>query len=75
MSILKSCSLKKYSIKKTYSTKKQTLPTKNTLPKNTLPPKKKGFIKYCLEGGYSVTPVYTFGEVSRFSIGFRLGLV
>merc|ERR1719401_2864053 len=32
----------------------------------TVAKKRKGFIKYCLQYGYRVHPVYTFGESSTF---------
>lgn len=28
--------------------------------------KRKGFVKYCLEGGYRIIPVYTFGECDTY---------
>mmetsp|Transcript_154270 Transcript_154270/g.474090 ORF Transcript_154270/g.474090 Transcript_154270/m.474090 type:complete len:378 (+) Transcript_154270:91-1224(+) len=45
----------------------------------TMIKKRKGFIKYCLQYGYRLTPVYTFGETSTFhtwtgALDFRLWL-
>ena len=36
-------------------------------PTNPSPPRSKGFVKYALQHGYSLTPVYTFGESETYS--------